>query len=183
MSSSAAWAKAFPAPTAQLERLAAITPRHPPMPRVAPLLAAAACVLVIGCTSLRAIPGSAELRPEDRSAMLATLSASTDSWNRGDLAGHLALYDPAVTWMTEDGIKPGIAAIESVYSKNYFKDGKPRRNLRMEQVTVRALSERSALMTARFVLFGDQNPEQSGWVTLVWVRTNAGWKVVHDHSS
>lgn len=153
------------------------------MPRIVPLLAALACVLFIGCTSLSTVPGSAELRAEDRSVMLATLSASTESWNRGDLNGHLAIYDPAVSWMTEDGIRPGVDAIESFFSKNYFNDGKPKRNLRMEQVAVRALTEGSALMTARFVLFGYDKPEQSGWVTLVWVRTSAGWKVVHDHSS
>ena len=153
------------------------------MPRIVPLLAALACILFIGCTSLSTVPGSAELSAEDRSAMLATLSASTESWNRGDLKGHLAIYDPAVTWMTEDGIKPGVAAIESFYSKNYFDDGKPKRNLRMEQVTVRSLTEASALMTARFVLYGNEKPEQSGWVTLIWVRTSAGWRVVHDHSS
>jgi len=115
--------------------------------------------------------------------MLAALSASTESWNRGDLKGHLAIYAPSASWMSENGITPGVDAIETLYRKNYFSDGKPKRNLRIEQIAVRSLSEGSAIMTARFVLFGNEKPEHSGWVTFVWVRTSAGWKVVHDHSS
>ncbi len=38
-------------------------------------------------------------------------------------------------------------------------------------------------VTFMFILSGGSEPEQSGWFTLVWVRTPAGWKAVHDHSS
>jgi len=115
--------------------------------------------------------------------MLAALSASAESWNRADLKGHLAIYDPGVTAMTKNGPRPGVDGIESSFRTTYFKDGKPKQNLRMEQVMVRSLSNDSALMTGRFVLFGGELPEQSGWFTLVWLRTSAGWKVIHDHSS
>lgn len=115
--------------------------------------------------------------------MLASLAASAESWNRGDLKGHLAIYDPAVTAMTKNGPRPGVDAIESSFSRTYFKDGKPKQNLRMEQVVIRPLADGSAFMTGRYVLFGSELPEQSGWFTLVWLRTSAGWKVVHDHSS
>jgi beta-aspartyl-peptidase (threonine type) len=115
--------------------------------------------------------------------MLAALSASVESWNHADLKGHLAIYDPAVTAMTKNGPRPGVAAIESAFNETYFKDGKPKQNLRMEQVELRPLSADSALMTGRFVLFGGELPEKSGWFTLIWIRTPLGWKVVHDHSS
>jgi ketosteroid isomerase-like protein len=45
------------------------------------------------------------------------------------------------------------------------------------------LAADSALMTGRFVLSGGDRPEQSGWFTLVWIRTPRGWKIVHDHTS
>jgi len=38
-------------------------------------------------------------------------------------------------------------------------------------------------MTGRFALSGGGLPEQSGWFSLVWLQTPAGWRVVHDHSS
>ena len=121
--------------------------------------------------------------PGDREQMLAALQASEDAWNRGDLKGHLAMYDESVTAMTKNGPRPGIAPIEAAFAKAYFRDGKPKQQLRTEQVAVRMLSPESALMTGRFLLSGGGEPEQSGWFTLVWQRRPSGWKVVHDHTS
>ena len=115
--------------------------------------------------------------------MLTALQKSADAWNRGDLKAHLAIYDPSVTVMTKAGPRPGVLAIEQSFSKSYFVNGRPKQMLRMEQVTLRGLSTHSALMTGRFVLSGGAEPEQSGWFTLVWVKTAAGWRAIHDHSS
>ena len=41
----------------------------------------------------------------------------------------------------------------------------------------------AALATGRFLLTGGGEPDQTGWFTLVCVRTGAGWRAVHDHSS
>jgi ketosteroid isomerase-like protein len=125
----------------------------------------------------------AALPVDDRGQMLGALQASEAAWNRGDLKGHLAIYDESVTAMTKNGPRPGIAPIEAAFTQAYFRDGKPRQQLRTEQVSVRPLSADAALMTGRFVLSGGGEPEQSGWFTLVWQRTASGWKVVHDHSS
>jgi ketosteroid isomerase-like protein len=85
--------------------------------------------------------------------------------------------------MTKNGPRPTIEAIETSFGQTYFMDGKPKQSLRMESVKVRALSEQSALVTGRFVLSGGAEPEQSGWFTLVWAYTAAGWRAVHDHTS
>lgn len=119
----------------------------------------------------------------DEAAIRAATTASADAWNRGDLKGHLAIYVDSVTFMTRTGPRPGVAAIEQQFSQVYFRDGKPKQALRFEQVTVRRLDRNSAVETGRFVLSGGGEAEQSGWFTLIWVRTAAGWKAVHDHSS
>ena len=118
-----------------------------------------------------------------RTEMLTALIRSAEAWNRGDLKGHLAIYDESVSVMTKAGPRPGIAAIETSFSAAYFKDGRPKQSLVMEQVAVRLLSADSALMTGRFVLSGGGEPDQSGWFTLIWIRTTSGWKAVHDHTS
>jgi ketosteroid isomerase-like protein len=123
------------------------------------------------------------MNEQDESQIMAALRASVAAWNRGDLKGHLAIYDQSVTVMTKIGPRPTIEAIESSYARTYFVDGKPKQSLRMESLTVRALSEQSALVTGRFVLSGGTEPEQSGWFTLVWIHTPAGWRAVHDHTS
>jgi ketosteroid isomerase-like protein len=145
-------------------------------------LVAASLVASSACTSLDH-PSREAVSQEDEAQMLASLQASADAWNRGDLKGHLAIYDPSVTAMTKTGPRPTIEAIEKSFGQAYFVNGKPRQNLRMESVVIRGLSAQSALMTGRFILSGGAEAEQSGWFTLIWVRTAAGWRVVHDHTS
>lgn len=141
------------------------------------LLGAAACVRV----EVARAPASSWAA--DEAAIRAATTASADAWNRGDLKGHVAIYVDSVTFMTRTGPRPGVAAIEQQFTAVYFRDGKPKQSLRFEQVTVRRLDRNAALETGRFILSGGGEPEQSGWFTLIWVRTAAGWKAVHDHSS
>jgi ketosteroid isomerase-like protein len=144
------------------------------------LIALAAGLFLGGCATA---PPSSDISEADRTEIQAALNASVNGWNEGSLAKHLSLYDPAVTMMTREGPRPGVAPIEEAFRRTYFVGDKPKQNLRMERVAIRSLSSDSALMTGRFILEGGGLPEQSGWFTLVWVRTSAGWKVVHDHTS
>ena len=119
----------------------------------------------------------------DEAQIRALTRASADAWNRGNLKGHLSFYVDTVTFMTRNGPRPGVAAVEESFNKTYFNEGQPKQQLRFEQVTVRPLGRDAALETGRFILSGGGEPEQTGWFTLVWVRTPQGWKAVHDHSS
>lgn len=126
---------------------------------------------------------SASAWAADVVAIRAATTASADAWNRGDLKGHVAIYVDSVTFMTRTGPRPGVAAVEQSFATTYFRDGQPKQQLRFEQVTIRRLDANAALETGRFILSGGGEPDQSGWFTLVWVRTADGWKAVHDHSS
>ncbi len=150
-------------------------------PFVARLVALAFCVCA-GCAAPTPSGDDSSLSLADRTQIQAALDMSVNGWNQGSLAQHLSLYDPAVTMMTRDGPRPGVAAIEESFRRTYFVGDKPKQALRMERVSIRRLASDSALMTGRFILEGAGLPEQSGWFTLVWVRTPAGWKVVHDHT-
>jgi ketosteroid isomerase-like protein len=119
----------------------------------------------------------------DRAEIMALLQASSDAWNAADLKGHLALYVDTVTFMTATGPRPGVGPVEEAFSRTYWRDGRPIQRLAFEQVALRPLGADAALQTGRFVLSGGGEPERSGWFTLVWVRTPAGWRAVHDHSS
>jgi ketosteroid isomerase-like protein len=120
---------------------------------------------------------------DDESQLRDLLQSSADAWNRGDLQGHVAIYDPSVTVMTNNGPRPTIEAIVKSFGGAYFVNGQPKQQLRMESVAVRPMSADSALMTGRFILSGGDDPDRSGWFTLIWVRTAAGWRAVHDHTS
>lgn len=121
--------------------------------------------------------------PADEAAIRQAMTASDDAFNNGDLKGHLAIYDASVEFMTKDGPRPGIAPIEKAFSEHYFRDGKAIQQLRVENLAVRRLTDDAALATARWTLWGGGLPDQTGWFTLVFLRTPAGWRAVHDHSS
>ena len=142
------------------------------------------CALLAGCASAGA---SRTLVPEswnaDRSEILSKLRSSSDAWNQGDLDGHLAIYVDSVSFMTESGPRPGVDRVKDAFSRSYWRNGQPTQRLDFEQITIRPLGADAALLTGRFILSGGGRPEQSGWYTLVWIRTDQGWRAVHDHSS
>jgi ketosteroid isomerase-like protein len=111
------------------------------------------------------------------------LDESAAAWNRGDLNGHLADNADSITFMTRKGPIVGKSRTADALRRSFFRDGKPIQQLRFEQVTIRPLGERHALVVGRFVLEGGGQPEQSGWFSTVWERQAAGWRVIHDHSS
>jgi ketosteroid isomerase-like protein len=119
----------------------------------------------------------------DEADIRAQVQASMEAFNRGNLTGHLAIYDPAITFMTKDGPRPGIAPIEASFREHYFRDGVPKQQLSFDQLTIRSLAPDVALATGKFLLSGGGEKDQSGWFTLVWTRTPAGWRAIHDHSS
>ncbi len=119
----------------------------------------------------------------DTAEIHALTKASSEAWNRGDLKGHLAFYVDTVTFMTANGPRPGVAAVEKAFTEKYFRNGAPKQTLSFSQNVIRPLGRDAALETGRFQLSGGGEPEQSGWFTLVWVRTADGWRAVHDHSS
>lgn len=153
------------------------------MPRMQNLFLSCAVALLVACSTPGGAPGGLSHEAKDRFEMLAALDASTNCWNQGNLKCHLAIYDESVTVMTKSGPRPSVGAIEASFSARYFKDGKPKQALAMQHPSIRMLSPDAALMTGRFVLSGGGLPELSGWFSLVWVRTPAGWRVVHDHTS
>jgi uncharacterized protein (TIGR02246 family) len=156
------------------------------MRRRLPLLSLAAALIAAagGCAPAPAAPAPVPAGwAADEARIRASLQESSDAWNRGDLPGHLALYVDSVTFMTRTGPRPGVDAVEEAFSRTYWRDGRPRQALGFSEVVVRPLGPGAALQTGRFVLSGGGEAEQSGWFTLVWVRTPEGWRVVHDHSS
>ncbi len=118
----------------------------------------------------------------DAVALAAELQATTAKWNAGDLDGFIAPYAHDSTFMTADG-PVDWAAMRARYQSKYFGGGMKPRPLRFERIVVRALGDDHALMTGRYVLGGDGQPDQTGWFTLVWARTADGWRIEHDHSS
>lgn len=184
-----------PSPAA---RTAAHPSRHPP-PRMThpprrPLLAAPSArlaaalfaALLCGCASTAPRSTGAPAAAAAATATTeipAALSASAAGWNRADMPAHLAIYGDSATFMTGDGPIVGKERTRATLERAFWRDGRPRQQLRFERVAVTPLGPDHALATGHFVLSGGGEADRSGWFSLTWARTPAGWRVVHDHSS
>ena len=116
-------------------------------------------------------------------AIPAALQASADAWNNADLAGHVRPYSDTATFMGANGPIQGRDRVAESLSRSFWRDGKPKQQLSFDRVTVRPLGDRHALSTGHFLLNGGGEADRSGWFSLTWEKTAAGWQIVHDHSS
>jgi ketosteroid isomerase-like protein len=112
----------------------------------------------------------------------ALMHQSAEDWNRGDLDRFMALYDTASTFLTQNG-NLRLPGMRENYQRGFFKGNKPIQNLRFEAMEVRPLGNGHALLTGRFVLYGNDLPDRKGIYTLVFVQRGKEWKILHDHSS
>lgn len=151
----------------------------PLCPRIRSTAAAAVVAIAAGAATAAAQMAAPSAEPEIR----ALLDHSVAAWNRGDLDGHLADNADSITFMTGRGPIVGRDQTAAALRRSFFRGGKPVQVLRFEQVTVRPLGDRHALVVGRFVLSGGGEADRSGWFSTVWERRAEGWRVIHDHSS
>jgi len=131
---------------------------------------------VCSCSSTKNV--SANAQTEITSAM----NKCAEDWNKGDLDAFMSLYDSASTFMTPNG-PIGISGMKENYQKAFFNGNMPKQNLRYEEMLVRSLGKDYALLTGKFILYGNNLKERTGRYSLVFIHRKQGWKILHDHSS
>jgi ketosteroid isomerase-like protein len=108
---------------------------------------------------------------------------TTAGWNRGELPVYLSAYTDSATAMGSNGPERGVNAIGDQMRAGYWNTGRPAQALHYEHLEIRPLGPDQALATGQYVLSGGGRPDRTGWFTTIWLRTPAGWRMVHDHSS
>lgn len=150
---------------------------------VAALLAAASA----GCW-LEEVPPSEqrEWRGSEvpASAIRSALDSSAAGWNRGDIDDFLASYrkSDSTTYIGTGGLRSGFSDLRRRYAPVFSGEAR-RDSLRFGDVRVRGLGEGRALSIGRYTLIRDDSVTGTGWFSLVWVRIQGQWWIVHDHSS
>jgi ketosteroid isomerase-like protein len=116
-------------------------------------------------------------------AIRAVLDAQRDAWNRGDLEGYMDGYDrsPDTEFVGGDTITRGWQTVLDRYKKNYNSREKMG-VLTFSEVEITMLSKDAALVLGRWHL-KRANDEPHGTFSLLFRKTKAGWRIVHDHSS
>lgn len=109
------------------------------------------------------------------------LDKQVEAWNRGDIETFMTGYEnsPATTFSGKSGVTRGYAQVLENYRKRY-----PTREamdtLRFSNLEIRMIGTEAALVLGRFELV---HHKQSGQFSLVFQKTPAGWKIIHDHTS
>jgi ketosteroid isomerase-like protein len=119
----------------------------------------------------------------NEAAIRAVLEAQAAAWNRGDVGGYMDGYERAetTTLISGDSVTRGWQVVHDRYKKSYDTPEKMG-TLAFSELEVKPLSEFYASVTGRWQLTraGDT---PHGRFALIFRRTNAGWRIVHDHTT
>jgi len=152
-----------------------------------PRILAASLFLALACAHRDTAPPASGPAQADRSAILQVLRDQQDAWNRGDLDAFLRGYDPTPDLVFTSGgnVRRGFAETRARYLSRYGAgrgDRDVMGHLAFEILDVRALGDDGAVVLGRWRLTG--TPAAGGGVfSLAFLRTAAGWRIVHDHTS
>lgn len=143
-------------------------------------------LLALACTHRDAARPRGEPMSSDRTAILQVLRDQQDAWNRGDLEAFLRGYEPSPQLVFTSGakVRRGFAETRARYLSRYgARAGRSvMGRLELEVLDLRALGDDGAVVLGRWRL--TETPEAGGGIfTLALLRTGAGWRIVHDHTS
>jgi ketosteroid isomerase-like protein len=130
-----------------------------------------------------AAPTESNRTAKTKAVIRAVLDAQRDAWNRGDIEGYMDGYDrsPNTEFVGGDSITRGWQEVLDRYKKRYDTREKMG-TLTFSEVEITLLSKDAALVLGRWRL-KRASDEPHGTFTLLFRKTKAGWRIVHDHSS
>jgi ketosteroid isomerase-like protein len=139
--------------------------------------------VVLAASSVGPAQGKSSYDIKAAEAIKAVMDAQTAAWNRGDLEGYMDGYDrsPNTEFVGGDTITRGWQTVLDRYRKNYSSREKMGA-LTFSDLEITILSKDAALVLGRWRL-KRANDEPHGTFSLLFRKTKAGWRIVHDHSS
>jgi len=128
-------------------------------------------------------PQTAKKSADAKASIRAVLDAQRGAWNRGDIEGYMDGYDrsPKTEFVGGDSISRGWQTVLDRYKKNYNSREKMG-TLTFSEIEITLLSRDAALVLGRWRL-KRASDEPHGTFSLLFRKTKAGWRIVHDHSS
>ncbi len=116
-------------------------------------------------------------------AVRAVIEAQAAAWNRGEVSGYMEGYakEEATTFVSGDTITRGWQTVHDRYKSRYDTREKMG-TLAFSELEFKPLSEFYMMATGRWQLTRASDTPH-GRFTLIFRRTNAGWRIVHDHTS
>ncbi|MFZ5440791.1 MAG: YybH family protein [Myxococcota bacterium] len=112
--------------------------------------------------------------------VLALLDRQAAAWSRGDLDGFCAVYADDAVFVSPSGVTKGRAEVLARYQKRYPTRAAMGR-LTLSPIDVRESADEVSV-AAKWTLEYPDKPAATGHTVVVFKRTPAGWKIVHDAS-
>ena len=144
----------------------------------------AGLAILFSCVVARsAPPQTPKSDPKTEAAIRSVIEAQAAAWNRGDLEGYMDGYDRSLKteFVGGDTITRGWQTVLDRYRGKYNSREKMG-VLTFSELEITVLSRDAALVLGRWHL-QRATDEPHGTFTLLFRKTKAGWRIVHDHSS
>ena len=118
-----------------------------------------------------------------RETILQVLADQVKGWNNGNIQTFMAGYysSDSLRFASGGEVTYGWQVVYDRYRKRYT-DKEIMGTLSFENVDITVLSADAALVFGRWQLQREADAPW-GWFTLLFRKTSAGWKIVHDHTS
>jgi uncharacterized protein (TIGR02246 family) len=146
-------------------------------------------LLFAASLTAQTVPPAAETNkipaPAPEAAIRTSLEASTTAWNRGDLKGFMQSYwhSQELTFFSGDKESAGWETAYQRYRAAYQGKGHEMGKLKFSAVRVQMLGSDAAFVRGQWQLTMKDGSKRTGLFTLVLKKFDAGWKIIHDHSS
>jgi beta-aspartyl-peptidase (threonine type) len=140
-------------------------------------------LLIIFCLFAVCGGGCRSSDPEEAEADIrAVMDAQIEAWNRGDIESYLDGYinSPALLFASRGTFSRGWDPLLERYKVAYPQGNMGR--LRFDGVEVHMIGDDTAWVIGSWWLdLDDSSPH--GAFTLIFKKTDDGWRIIHDHSS
>jgi len=130
-------------------------------------------------------PKSEQTMERVEQAVKHVLVSQVEAWNKGDLEGYMQGYwhSQELTFYSGGTITQGWEPTLERYRKRYQSGGNEMGHLDFQDLRVEPLGAKSAVATGKWQLTMRDGKKLHGLFTLIFLQTEQGWKIVHDHTS
>lgn len=150
-----------------------------------PSLLLFAALAGFGCSNKLTMTYSPASPPQE-APLQAIMDDQAAAWNAGDLEAFVARgYLNNETLSFYGGPEPslGYDGVLDRYRASYAAPGAEMGHLTFDRLNFQVLGPQYRLGNGRWQLDFEDGSTRWGWFTLIFVYTNEGWRIMHDHSN
>ena len=147
--------------------------------------------ILAGYLLISSVSFASPISTADATAIRGVLDRQTDAWNRHDMDAFVAETTPDVDWINIVGShwkgRETVRRAHAVLHKDFFAHSQllPPENSEMRQIAPNVVIEThiNRIKGAGRMLDGTAYPDDGNIITIVFVKTRAGWRIAHAHNT